>query len=255
METNINMRPWIWQVLGVLLILFLAISVVDRVYNVSQDFKAIPKNTISMSAEGKVAARPDIATVTVGVVTTGTTAQAAQDENTKSTNKIIEFVKQQGVADADIVTSNFSVYPNYDYTSGKNILNGYTTNQTLTLKVRGVDKSTTTLGKILSGSLESGSNQVQGVYFSFDDADNLRQEARKIAIEKAKQKAADLAAASGLKLGRIITVSENSISQPYPMPYALDSVKSAPSGGAASPQIETGSQDITAQMTLVFEIK
>lgn len=253
METNI--KPWVWSALGVLLMLFLAISVVDKVYNFSQNMKSLPKNTMSMSAEGKVSAKPDLATITVGVLTNGSSAKAAQDTNTTSANKVVDFVKQQGISDADIVTSNFSVYPIYDYTNNRNTITGYTASQTLTIKVRGVDKSTATLGKILGGAVDSGSNQLQGVYFSFDDADNLRQDARKIAIEKAKQKAADLAGVSGLKLGKIISVSESSGGYPYPMPYALDSVKSAPSGGAVAPQIETGSQDITATMTLIFEVK
>ncbi|MBX4186696.1 MAG: SIMPL domain-containing protein [Candidatus Doudnabacteria bacterium] len=249
-----NIKPWVLQALGVLLILFLAVSVIDKTYSMSQNFKSLPKNTISMSAEGKVSAKPDLATVSVGVSTNGTTAKLAQEENTKGSNKLIEFIKQQGVAENDIVTANFSVYPNYNYSNGRNTILSYTANQTLTVKVRGVDKSTANLGAILGGAADSGSNQIQGVYFSFDDPDNLRQEARKIAIEKAKQKAADLAAASGLRLGRIVTVSESSSYQPYPMPYALDAAKNQ-AGGATPPQIESGSQDITATMTLIFEIK
>jgi uncharacterized protein len=251
-----NLKPWVWQALGILLMAFLAINILDRVYDFSLDLKKAPQNTISMSAEGKVSAKPDLATVTVGVTTNGSSAKTAQDANTTSANKVIDFVKQQGIKDEDIVTSNFSVYPNYDYSNGRNNIVGYNANQTLTIKVRGVDKSTSTLSKILGGAVDSGSNQLQGVYFSFDDADNLRQEARKIAIEKAKQKAADLASASGLKLGKVISISDNSGGgYPGPMPYALDAVKNQAGGAASAPQVETGSQDVTATMTLVFEIK
>src|SRR3989344_570070 len=257
MEINTDqIKPWVWQALGLLLVAFLGISVLDKVYNFSQDFRnSVPKNTLSMSAEGKVSARPDVATVNVGVLTNEPTAKAAQDQNTKITNELIDFIKKQGLADDDIVTSNFSVYPKYEYNNGRNTINGYQANQTLTIKVHGVDKSTETLGKILSGAVDNGSNQIQGVNFSFDDPDDLKQEARKIAIEKAKQKASDLAQASGLRLGRVVTISENSIYSPYPMPYVLDATKDGMGGGGTAPAIEAGSQDIIAQMTIIFEVK
>lgn len=257
MEDNMaNHKHWIFQTLGILLGILLILLIVDKFHTVAQNLKSnVPKNTISMTAQGKVEAKPDLATVNVGVLTNAATAKAAQDENTKQANKIIDFVKKQGIDSKDIATSNFSVYPNYDYTSGRNEITGYQANQNLTIKIRGVDKSTDTLNKILGGAVDSGSNQIQGVSFGFDDPDNLRQEARKQAIEKAKQKAEELAQITGIRLGKIVSVSDNSNSFPYPMPYALEG--KAAGGGAVSvtPDVEPGSQDITADITLVFEIK
>jgi uncharacterized protein len=256
-NTNTNFPSWIKQSIGFLLAVFLLLLVMDKGYDVFQNIKpSTPKNTLSMSAEGKVTAKPDLATVNVGVVSVEKTAKEAQDENTKSTNKIIDTVKKLGIPEADIVTSNFSVYPNYTYDGRQNEINGYQATQTLTIKVRKVDQSTDTLGKILSQSVDNGSNQIQGVYFSFDDPDNLRQQARKLAIDKAKQKAMDLAAASGLRLGKVVTISESSGYTPYPIAYPTEADKGF-GGGVASPtpQIQPGSQDVTAQMTVVFEIK
>ncbi len=255
-NTQSNVPRWIWLTLGGLAIVFLGLTIIDKGYSVSKNFSdSIPENTISMTGEGKVNAKPDIATVTVGIVTTASTAKTAQDDNTASMNKINAAVKALGIDEKDLTTSNFSVYPNYNYDNGKNTITGYTANQNLTIKVRGVDKSTDTLGKVLDGALVSGSNQIQGVYFGFDDADNLRQQARKIAIEKAKQKAQDLADASGIKLGKVVSISESSISSPYPVMY--NSAKDLGIGGAGggTPSIEAGSQDITATMTVIFELK
>ena len=256
MEINTqNVPKVLWLAIACLVIAFLALTVIDKANGLSRSFNARPDNTISMSAEGKVSAVPDLATVTVGVTTQAATAKAASDEVTAKANKITEFVKQQGIDSKDITTSNFSVYPNQDYSSGTQKIIGYQANETVIIKVRGIDKSADKVGKILGGAVLEGSNQIQGIYFSFDDPDNLRQEARKIAIEKAKQKAQDLASASGLRLGRVVSVSESSSGYPVSMPYAIEGRGGMEADAKSVANVEPGSQDITAQMTLVFELK
>ncbi|MEO8065699.1 MAG: SIMPL domain-containing protein [Candidatus Doudnabacteria bacterium] len=254
METNI--KPWLWQTLAILLGIFLVLVVLEKGYTVSQDFRpSQPKNTISMSAEGKASATPDLATINVGVVSSSTTAKLVQDDMTLKANKITDFVKQQGIASKDITTSNFSVYPSYDYQNGKNTINGYQGSQSISVKVHGVDKSTDNLSKILAGAVLSGGNQIQGVQFSFDDPDNLKQVARKQAIDKAKQKAQELADATGLKLGRIVSISENNAGYPTPMPYATGMGGGGSDVKSVAPTIEPGSQDVTATVSITFEIK
>lgn len=260
METNmdINLKnqlpKWIWLMLGVLAVAFLALAVVDKGRSLSQSLNAKPQNTISMSAEGSVSATPDLATVSVGVTTNAATASAAQSGMNTKTNQVIDFVKKQGILPADITTSNFSVYPNYNYTSGKNEITGYAGNQMITIKVHGVDKSTDVLSKILDGATALGSNQIQGVAFSFNDPDNLKQQARLKAVDKAKTKALDLASATGLKLGKIVSISEDSTSSVPPIPYAMG-MGGAADAKSVAPNIQTGSQDVTASMTVTFEIK
>jgi uncharacterized protein YggE len=258
METNNvtdQVKPWIWQTLGILLVVFLGLSVIDKGYLVSQNFKShVPKNTLSMTGEGRVTAVPDLATVNVGVISKGTTAKEVSDDMSKKVNQITDFASLQGIDLKDITTSNFNIYQSYDYQTNKP--SGYQGNESLNIKIRGLDKNSDKVGKILDGAVANGSNQIQGVSFAFDDPDNLKQQARIQAIDKAKQKAMDLAAASGLRLGKVVTISESSVTTPYPMPYALDSSKAGMGGGPVStPDIQPGSQDITADMTVVFEIK
>lgn len=256
METNLNNKPWVWQTIGYLVIIFLALAVLDKIHVVSENYKnGTPKNTISMSSEGKVSATPDLATVNVGVLVNATTAKAAQQDMTGKANQIIDFVKKLGIDSSDITTANFSVYPNYNYTNGKNEINGYQANQTVAIKVHGVDKSTDVLGKVLDGAVSNGSNQVQGITFSFNDPDNLKQQARLQAIDKAKQKAQDLAQATGLKLGKITNISEGSYSSPSPMPYAMGMGGGAADAKSVPSSIEAGSQDVTANITVTFELK
>lgn len=262
METNNNLvpRPLVW-IFGIFLIAFVGIYAAGKVYSLSQDVKnnQQPKKTISMTAEGKVTATPDLATVNLGVLTRGSSAADVQDQNSKKINQIVEYTKSLGIKKEDISTVNFNVYPQYNYDNGKNTIVGYEANQTVTVKVHGVDQSTDILGKLIDGATNNGANEVNGVSLSFNDPDNLRQQARKQAIDKAKEKAQELASQAGLKLGKVVTISESSGGYPMPMNYASDSAMGMGGAGGVmktvAPTVEPGSQDITANMTLVFELK
>ena len=95
---------------------------------------------MAVSAEGKVQAVPDLATITLGVVSQGSNAADVQDLNSEKINKIIDFVKQQEISKDDISTSQFNIYPQYNYKDGRSEIIGYEARQTITIKVRGVDK-------------------------------------------------------------------------------------------------------------------
>lgn len=253
-----TLPKWLVNGLGGLLVVFVALLVVGKTKDLKDVFgNKNPDNTISVSAEGKVQAVPDLAIVNLGVLTQGSDPSSVQEQNSGKVNKIIDYIKQQGISKDDISTSQFNIFPQYDYSNGKNNIIGYQLNQTITVKVRGVEKSTEVLSKILKGSLQQGANEVNGVSLGFDDADNLRQEARKLAIDKAKLKAQDLAQAAGLKLGKVVSISESENYGGPIMPY--QGMGGGGYGGsdvkAASPNIEPGSQDVVANMTVVFEVK
>jgi uncharacterized protein YggE len=248
---------WLKMLIGLAVLVSLLLWIVGKGYDLSQTFNhKNPKNTISVTAEGKVTAVPDLATVSLGVLTQGESVSSVQDEGSKKINKITEFVKAQGVDAKDITTSDFSIYPQQDYQTGKPVITGYQSNQTISVKVRGVDKSPEKLGKILAGAVQAGSNQVNGVNLSFDDPNNLQQQARLQAIDKAKQKAQELAEATHLKLGNVVNFSESSS---YGGPIAYDKAYAGEGygGGGApvAPNVQPGQQDIVADMTVVFEIR
>ena len=240
-----------------MLIVYVGLLAMDKSYSLKQTIEnKNPKNTISVTGQGKVSATPDLATVNLGVITNGDTASSVQDESSKKINKIIDFVKQQGISKEDVTTSGFSIYPQQDYQGGKSTITGYQASQTITIKVRGVDKSTDKLSKILGGVAATGANQINGVFFSFDDPDQLKGEARKQGIEKAKQKAVELAAAAGLQLDKVINVSESS-GIPGPIPYAEAGLGGTglASDKSVAPNVEPGNQDIITEMTVVFEVR
>ncbi len=261
MEPNQFVPKWLTVTLGVLLVVFLALLVVDRGTTLRariSDYR--PQNTISVSGEGKVTGRPDLATVSIGVLSQGKTAVEVKDENNRKLNAIIALLKDQGIPKEDITTTEFYFNPTQDWTGGKPVITGYQGNQAVTVKVRNVDKSQDQLEKVLDGGVNAGANQLQGVQLTFSDPDGLRQEARKLAIAKAKEKAQELAAEAGLKLGKVVSVSESGTPTFPPVPYGYggaDALRS--SAGAAeksvAPDIQTGTQEISEVMTVVFELK
>lgn len=264
METQ-NGQGWgamkgISAILGILLIVFVALLIGERSYSFSKAVRGTkPDNTISVSATGKVKSVPDVAIISLGVTSQGATAKVVQDDAATKINKITEYVKSLGVAKEDVTTSQASVNPRYDYQNGQNKINGFESTQTVTVKVRGVDKSSDTANKILAGAVDNGANQIYGSQFTIDDPESLKQDARKDAIAKAKVKAQELAEAAGIKLGKVVSVQDGEGYYP-PMPlYATDAVMGK--GGAVAersavaPNIEPGSQEVVQTVTLVFEVK
>lgn len=261
METNNNFQipQWIIKILGALIIVLVAFMLIQKGLEIGSYLDQTPENTISVSAEGRVEAIPDIAVVTLGIFVQKNTAKAAQDESSKQINQVIGFVKSLGVDEKDIKTSDFSINPRYDYRSEDSVneVVGYDARQSVTVKVRGVDESAELVGKILDGATNNGANQINGVYFTFDDSTDLQQEARLKAISAAKQKAQELAEEAGIRLGKIVSISE--LGSYYPQPFASEDAmfSRGQGGGGASvaPDIEPGSTEITQTITVIFEVK
>jgi uncharacterized protein YggE len=254
------MPTWLVTGLGGLLIAFVALLIIQKGHDISSAFKNEKlSNTISVSADGKVTAVPDLATVSVGVLSQGTSAVDVKNQNNEKVNKITAFIKSQGIDEKDIQTSQFNFYPQMDYNSANGVskITGYQGNQSVTVKVRGVDKSQDILEKILDGVVNNGANQIDGVYFTVEKPDDLKQQARKEAIANAKVKAQELAKEAGLTLGKVVSLSESG-SSGYPgIPYASDSFGygGMMSEKSVAPSVSVGSQEITQTMTVTFELK
>ncbi len=240
---------WLVQTIAAAGATLLVVLTVSQLYTVKSKFREIDdKHIINISAEGKVTVKPDQAIINAGVQTDGVTAIDAQNANTNLANKMIAFVKGQGVEDKDVSTSGYNLYPKYDYTKGNGQITGYTANQSVTVKVNDLEK----VGKILDGLTKNGANQINGVNYTFQDPDNFREQAREAALKNAREKAENLARAAGVRLGKLITFSENSGG--VPMPYYADKGYGMGGGGAAVPSVEPGVQDITAQISVSYEI-
>ena len=250
-------------VFGIFAILFLAVVNVWFGVGILNKFKENKfigkeietKNTISVSGTGEVYAKPDLALIDFSVVTEKKTVGEAMAENTKKMNSVIETIKNQGVEEKDLKTTNFSIYPRYEwhekseiYPSGKRVLVGYEVNQTLQIKIRDLTK----IGNIIQEATNAGANQVGDLQFTIDKRDELKSQARKEAIEKAKVMAKEIAGQLGVKLVKIVSFSENAVA-PIPSPYFME--RAAEGGKVGTPQIQTGENKIEVTATITYEIE
>ncbi len=213
-----------------------------------------PENQFSVSATGRVFAKPDIANLTLGVKTEAkpTAAQAVKD-NTSKMNEIMKALKDIGIEEKDIKTTNYNLNPVYDWTdrSGQR-LNGYEVSQNVTLKIRDLEK----IGQAIAKSTEKGANQVGNISFTIDDEFALRNEARAEAIKKAKEKAASIVSATGIKLGKIVNVYENQVYYPQPINYSKEMALGIGGGGALpAPEIQAGENEVVVEATVVWEVE
>ena len=206
-------------------------------------------DTFQVSGEGVVEVKPDIALVTVGVQASGSTVKAAQDQLNEAINKVSQAIKQQGVDEKDIETTNYNVNPTYDYSSTSQRITGYSASSNLSIKVRQIDK----VNSVIDAATTNGANQVGGVLFEVDDKTKAENEAREKAVKDAKSKAETSAKIAGFKLGRLINYQESfgDYPGPVPLPYRLESAdsKSVPT------QVEPGSNEIRVIVTLSYEIQ
>lgn len=210
--------------------------------------------TITIQGEGEVNAKPDIAMVSLSVVSEKKTVKEVTADGNEKMNKVVEVVKGLGVSADDIKTTQYSLYPNYFYperSPGKAIIDGYKLDQTLSVKVRDLAK----VEDIVDKAVVAGSNQIGGLSFEIDDDSSLRADARAEAFKDARAKAESMASAAGVNLGRVITFSEDSGGF-YPQPYyAKASMDMAVEEVAYVPAIEVGSQDIKVTMSVTYEIE
>lgn len=214
----------------------------------AEDTKLI--RTLSLTGHGEVHVAPDLALVSMGVMSSAETAQEALAVNTKSMTALMAALKTASIENKDIQTSNFSVNPRYDY--GQNNgqpakLTGYDVSNTVTITLRKLD----TMGDLLDKAVASGSNQINGISFSVANPQEALDRARKEAVIDAKRKADLYAAATSTTIGNVISLSEGLGSEPAPI---MMRAKMAASDSAAVP-IAQGEQVISVDVNIAWEIK
>jgi len=203
----------------------------------------------SITGDGNVSVKPDIATVNVGVQANGTTVQSVQDTLNKNINAVSQAVKKTGVDEKDIKTSNYNLSPMYDYTNSVQRITGYQASSNLTIKVRKID----TANAVIDAATAAGANNVGGITFDVDDKAKAEDEARKLAVADAKTKADLAARTAGFKLGKIINYQESTGGiRPVPMYAKADMAVGL---GGAPTQLQTGETDIQMSVTLTYEVK
>jgi uncharacterized protein YggE len=206
-----------------------------------------PLRTITMSGTGTVKGPPDMAEITAGVTSQAPTAAAALAANTAAMNRVFAALEKQGIARRNIQTSNFSVSPNYAsrVPNEQPRLTGYQVSNQLHIVLDDVTK----VGTALDALVAAGSNQMHGLNFSIKEPAPLLAKARAEAVADARLRAQQYAAAAGVTLGPVQSISESGGEPPRPMYRMM-----AMAQDSAVP-VATGEESVTANVTVVWEIR
>jgi len=209
--------------------------------------------TIMVSGEGEATVAPDMAVISLAVVRDADTASEALSANSAAMTEVLAALKAQGIAEKDLQTTDFSIQPKYkqetrtDGSYEAPVIVGYTVSNGLTVRVRDLAK----LGALIDQSVKLGVNQGGGISFTNDDPEATIEAARKQAVEKAAAKAKTLTDAAGVKLGRVVEISEN-FARPMPQVYAAAPM--AKMGDEAMP-IASGENLYTVTVNITYAIE
>lgn len=203
---------------------------------------------LSVSARGEASRAPDVATLSAGVVTQATDANAALRANAEQMNRVMQAIRAAGIAERDIQTSGLNIYPQYRHLDGQEpTIQGYQASNTVNLKLRDV----TRLGEVLDALVRNGANQVNGPSFEIDAPEPAYDEARRAALETARARAELYAQSLGLRVRRIVSISEGGGFMPGPM---LQSARAVAFDSAAGSPVSPGENTLSINLDVVFEL-
>ena len=270
LETNhtLDLSDKLYKVL----IGIIAVAILFLAGELMYQFKSLPQNLpheIMVSGEGKVYIKPDIAKVSFGVTSQALKSQDAVNQNNLKMNAVIKAVKELGVADQDIQTTLYNLTPVYSYVKGGNVavgragevapspmyypypgtqvISGYSLEQQILVKIRNFDN----INAILDKATVAGATNVGQLQFTVDNPEKAQSQARALAIVKAKEKLQSIIGQSGLRISKLINISEGYSNYPMPM-YAGSMAKDSAS---SAPEIQTGQQEVNSSVTLTYQVK
>ena len=211
--------------------------------------QTIAGTRLDVTATGEVTRVPDVAIITAGVVSRSATATGALQDASARMAKVLAALKRAGVADRDIQTSNVSLNPEYRYPQNESPqLTGYTATNQLTIRFRDIAAS----GKILDALVSQGANQINGPSLTIDKPEAALDEARSNAIAIGRARAEAYARSLGLRVVRVVAVSESGgYAVPPPMPPMVAMARME----AQSTKIEPGEQKLQVSLTMTFELR
>ena len=203
---------------------------------------------LDVVAEGRVNRVPDIAVIRAGVVSQGATAAEALSANARQMASVLTALKAAGIADRDIQTATISLNPQYRYAENQPpVITGYQASNSVSVRFRDIAKS----GTILDALVKQGANQIDGPNLTIDAIDSAMDEARVDAVKRARARADLYARALGMRVERILMVSEGSDGgAPGPVPQMMVRAEAKD-----STQVVPGEQQVSANVRVRFLLK
>ncbi len=226
----------------------------DRIINSGQ-------NQVTIIGRGEVEYKPDMALVNLGVqIDKAATPENALNQLNEKMSKIIESIKALGIPEENIKTKEYNLYPHYEYKDGASNVTGYSANQQLSIKIKDISENSAMPNKVISEASREGANQILGVNFEVSSVNNLKQQARILAIKDAREKAEAMAKAAGIKkLKKVIGWYESDIQSPDFQSGnrtfdglgigGMEAAKVAP-----SPDVPSGTEKIVIEVGLNYEV-
>jgi uncharacterized protein YggE len=212
---------------------------------------AAPTEGISVSGSGSAFGTPDVAVLQLGVSVLKPSVAEAREQAASAMQDVLDSMKDAGVEEKDIQTTRFSVQAEYDYDRGEQELQGFRVTNIVTAKLRDIDET----GEVLDDAVKAGGDlvEVQSVNFTIDDPEDLREEARREAVEDARQKAETLAELAGVKLGKPLSISESG--GPVPISYRGAAEMGLAVEEEAPTPIEAGELEVAIDVQIVYAIE
>ena len=211
--------------------------------------QTIAGTRLDITATGEVTRVPDVAIISAGVVSRAATASAAIQDAANRIDRVLAALKRAGVADRDMQTGSISLNPEYRYPENQSPqLTGYTASNTLTIRFRDIRSS----GKILDTLVAEGANQINGPNLTIDKPEAVLDQARANAIAIGRARADLYARSLGMRLVRVVSVSENggyAVPPPAPPPMMMAAQS------RASTTIEPGEQKLQVSVAMTFELQ
>ena len=216
----------------------------------AQDLRPMPPidgTLLEVAAEGYSDRVPDVATIQAGVVTQAATAAQAMSQNSAQMGRVLAALRQAGLAERDIRTASISLQPQYRHAENQPpVITGYQASNQVTVRFRDIAKA----GPILDALVREGANSIDGPNLSIDQPDSALDEARGKAVATARARAEVYARAAGLRVDRILSISEGGGWQP-PMPMNVRMMAQ----DSAATMIVPGEQRLTVNVTVRFVLK
>jgi uncharacterized protein YggE len=237
-------------VFGALLVLGTAAFATPALAQQASITQTIAGTRLDLTATGEVTRVPDIAVISAGVVSRSTTASAALQDSASRMQRVLAALKRAGVEDRDIQTSNVNLNPEYRYPENQSPqLVGYTASNTVTVRFRDIRSS----GKILDALVAEGANQINGPNLTIDKPEAALDEARANAVAIGRARAEAYAHSLGLRVVRVVSVSENGgyAIPPAPPPVPMMMAR----GERDSTTIQPGEQKLQVSLAMTFELQ
>lgn len=221
------------------LILFTMLSVLAQ----AQEIKPIP--TVNVAGEGKIKIVPDQVAITIAVESKGNNSAEVKKENDTKIDAVLKSIKKFAIAKEDFQTTRVALYPNYDYEKKKQT---YTATQTVEILLRDLSK----YDALMSELTTTGVNRIDNVEFKSSKFQQLQSDARKLAVKDAKAKAEDFATGLGQKIGKAVSISDNSQGYQPPRPVMYKTMAMAADGAAERETLAPGELEVVVNVNVSF---